>query len=337
MTDDDDLFPDDFDELPPLPRAGADRRHLIEPADWLRFEAALARALADAAMSVGRLDQMLAAMDRDARAGATRRLALIEIESMLWAQSTPLRREEIGRDLMEARADSDLDAMGLARWALRRLEGQGSLTDLRSFLALRRVDVAGLDDPVAPRPAGDDFDAAATSFHEVMSRLQPLHPLSRAPAARIGWRLAEVSPPEDLVEAACWNGRAMASGCEALAFVPLGRHGRAVWNDGAEQPERLARHLAAVTAGTEEARLTLRRIADWAEDARRRTATIKGDNPARIIAALAAHPLMSTAMVETAAGTSRATAERLLARMYGQGVVREVTGTKRFRLWTAAA
>ena len=84
-------------------------------------------------------------------------------------------------------------------------------------------------------------------------------------------------------------------------------------------------------------RLTLRRIADWAEDARRRTATIKGDNPARIIAALAAHPLMSTAMVETAAGTSRATAERLLARMYAQGVVREVTGTKRFRLWTAAA
>lgn len=335
MDDEDDQFGAGFDALPPLPRAP--RGRLIESRDWLRAEAQSARALAQAAMAVGRLDQMLAAMDRDHRAGATRRLALIEIEAMLWAQAIPMRREEIGRDLMEARADTDLEAMRLARWALRRLEGQGDLADLRGFLGLRRVDVAGLDDPIAPRPAGQDFDAAAAAFFEVLAELAPLHPISRAPVARIAWRLAEVSPPEDLIEAACWNARAMAEGCDALAFLPLGRHGRAVWNDGGEPEGRLQRHLAAAAAGADEARQALRRVADWAAEARRRTARIKGDNPGRIIAALSANPLMTTAMVEAATGTSRDTAERLLARMQAGGLVREVTGSRRFRLWSAAA
>lgn len=48
-------------------------------------------------------------------------------------------------------------------------------------------------------------------------------------------------------------------------------------------------------------------------------------------------PLMTTAMVEEQAGISRDTAERLLRGMQRDGLVREVTGTRRFRLWTAAA
>ncbi|MBM3605615.1 MAG: hypothetical protein FJX25_12945 [Alphaproteobacteria bacterium] len=46
-------------------------------------------------------------------------------EAMLWAQGLILRRDEIGRDLMETRANSDPEAMQLARWALRRLRGRG--------------------------------------------------------------------------------------------------------------------------------------------------------------------------------------------------------------------
>jgi len=78
----------------------------------------------------------------------------------------------------------------------------------------------------------------------------------------------------------------------------------------------------------------LKRVSDWADRARRETAGIKGDNPARVIAGLAAHPLMSTAMVETATGISRDTAERLLARMQAMGLLREITGARRFRLWS---
>jgi DNA-binding IclR family transcriptional regulator len=80
----------------------------------------------------------------------------------------------------------------------------------------------------------------------------------------------------------------------------------------------------------------LDRLTDWAQAAREATAAIKGQNPARIIAALAAHPILHTAQVEDLAGISRDTAERLLSRMRGMGLVREITGARRFRLWAAA-
>lgn len=332
----------DFDPLEddpgydtPLPQA--DRRDLLRPKDWQGAEADLAGVLADAAMSAGRLDSMLAEMPDEARAGASRRLALIEVETMLWAQGTPLRREAIGRDLMEARADADLDAMHLARWALRRLEGQSQIKDLRGFLGLHRSDNPALQDTLAQRPAGLAFDESAEGFAQGQAMAERLHPLSRGPFHRMLWRLSDLSPTGDLVEAAVWSGRAMAIRSEALSFVPLGRHGRQVWGDTGTPPERLHRHLLAVTEGCAEARLHLRRVAEWAAEAVKRTEAIKGKNPARVIAALAAQPLMSTAMVEQATGTSRDTAERLLARMHQMGLVREMTGTRRFRLWAAAA
>ncbi len=40
-------------------------------------------------------------------------------------------------------------------------------------------------------------------------------------------------------------------------------------------------------------------------------------------------------MIEQAAGISRDTAERLLARMQDMGLVREITGASRFRIWAA--
>ncbi|MFV0384393.1 hypothetical protein [Paracoccus sp. (in: a-proteobacteria)] len=335
-----DFDPEEFDDemgvfAPPLPRA--DRRDLIRPAEWRAAEAGLASTLAGAALAVGRLDAMLAGMDDRARQGATRRLALIEVETMLWAQGTPLRREEIGRDLMEARADADLDAMQLARWALRRLEGQGSLDDLRNFLGLHRSDSPALGDALALRPAGHDFDSAAEGFAQGLHLSRGLHPLSCGPFARMVWRLSDLSPVDDLVEAATWAARHMARCCEALRFVPMGRHGRQVWTDTGDPATRLERHLTALSEGSAEARLHLVRVGEWAADALRRTAPIKGSNPARVIAALAAQPLMTTAMVEEATGASRDTAERLLARMYDMGLVRELTGTRRFRLWAAAA
>lgn len=320
---------------PPLPVA--DRRRLLLPADWIAAEAGLAHALADAALAVGRLDADLAATPSGARAGAIRRLALIETEAMLWAQGTPLRREEIGRDLMEARADTDLAAMAQARWAVRRLEGQSDPDDPRGFLGLHRVDAAGLAEPLAQRPAGAEFDDAAQGFLADMQDFTGLHPLSRGPVAAALWRIAGLSATDDLLESAVWCGRRLAGGCEALVFLPLGRHGRSVWNGGGAPAERLGRHLGALRDGATEARAQLLRVAAWASRAREACTGIRGQNPARVIAALAAHPLMNTAMVEDAAGISRDTAERLLARMAEMGLVREITGTRRFRLWTAAA
>lgn len=318
---------------------GADpsaNRPLFDAQDWRAAQAGLALELAQAAQALGRLDEAMAAMEEAARAGATRRLALIETEAMLWAQGRPLRREEIGRDLMEARAGADLEAMRIARWGLRRLEGQGDPGDLRGFLGLYRTEIGGLAEPLAPRPTGEDFDAAEAEFRQLAASLTGVLPLARAPAMRSLWRLCGISAPEALSESATWTARDMALGCEALSFVPLGRHGRAVWIDGGPAPERLRRHLAAVTQGMTEARQELARINGWRGRALRATARIKGDNPARVIAELAAHPLLSAAMLEAQAEISRDTAERLLARLRDLGLAREITGGQRFRLWTAA-
>ena len=309
---------------------------LFDADGWRAAQAALAADLAMAAQALGRLDEVMAAMPDDQRTGATLRLALIETEAMLWAQGRPLRREEIGRDLMEARARADLEAMRIARWGLRRLEGQGDPADLRGFLGLYRTEIGGLAEPLAARPTGDDFDAAAAEFWALTGQLDGVIAIARTPALRSAWRLCGISAPEALSESACWTARDMALGCEALRFVPLGRHGRGVWIDGGPPEDRLRRHLAAVTQGVTEARQELARLADWRVRALQATARIKGDNPARVIAELAAHPLLSAAMVEARAGISRDTAERLLARLRALGLAREITGGRRFRLWTAS-
>lgn len=308
-----------------------------DPEVWRKAQAAQARLLAEAAQELGRLDATLAALPEAEAQGARQRLALEETEAMLWAEGLVLRRDEIGRDLMGARVGSDPEAMRLARWTLRRLEGQGNLADLPGFLGLHRrqtsSDVA--DAALSVRPRGADFDAAGQEFLDVLSHAADLHPLSRGPLTLMLWRLAGLSPPERIAEAATWSARHMAAECDCLRFVPLGRHGRRVWTAYGPPADRLSAHLEAVRLGAQEARQAVRQISRWTVSARAATAGIKGANPARVIAVLAARPLVSAMQVEAEAGVSRMTAERMLNRLAQMGLTREVTGGSRFRFWTA--
>lgn len=321
------MIDDDFTDQP--------TPDLARPAPWRAAQAQLATELAAAAMAVGRLDALLSASGHDAP-GAIRRMALTEVQEIMWAQGTPLPRDEIGRDLMAARAGTDLDAMAQARWAIRRLEGRGDPADLRGFLGLHRL--TDTDLPLqGARPVGADFDASAAALLSAAAGYGDLHPLARAPVLRLLWRRADLSPPELLAESAVWTGRQMAQGCEVLPFVPFGRLGRGIWIESGDPLRRLSRHLDAARQGTDAARVQIQRLTAWADEARRATAPIKGHNLARVIAVMVAQPLASAAMVEQDAGVSRMTAERLLTRMQTMGLIREITGARRFRLWTALA
>lgn len=151
------------------------------------------------------------------------------------------------------------------------------------------------------------------------------------------WQLSGISPDGDLLEGAVWASRLMADeiGDVGLPFLSLGRAAARVLPAGGSPGERLRVHLAALTSGAESARRDLVRIAGWTERARSATLGIKGNNPSKIIATLRDRPLSSTATIERTAGISRDTAERLLARLQEMGLVREVTGAKRFRIWAA--
>lgn len=311
------------DDAPPLPRA--DGRLLVDPGDWLTAQASLAVGLADAAQALGGLDQVVAGDP-----GMVRRLAMIEVEVMLWASGTPLPKEEIGRDLMAGRASSDPQVMARARWALRRLEGQADTGDLRGFLGLYKVD----DPAMTGRMAGADFDGAARDFLRLVDH-PGLHPLTRAALVMTAWPLAGLSPDEDLMEPACFAARIATARLDNLPFAPLGQAGRRIWRPGGTVADRLSAWLDAIRDGALGARAEALRLDDWVARATQTTARMRGDTAARVIAALRAVPVMTTEMVEQDIGASRDTAERVLARLHGMGLIREITGTRRFRLWAA--
>ena len=308
-------------------------RDLPDLAPWSAAQVAHLRPLADAALAVGRLDADVVALPPDQRAGFLRRLALIEVDEILWAEGRPLPREDIAVDLMDARAASDPEAVRFSRWAVRRLEGQSKLDDLRAFLGLHRVESAG--QATWLRPTGIEFDEAAQMFQTGRQGASGLYPLARAPFLRMLWRLADLSPDAAGGEAAIWIARDMAAGCQGLTFLPLGRGQRRLLTEIGTPEERLGRHLELLTEGTRSARRMLGQLNQWRREATEITDQIKGRTPSRIISAVAAQPLISAAAVAQATGISRLTAERQLARLQEIGLIREITGAKRFRLWSA--
>lgn len=330
MSDDDLWFlPGSAEEHDPVHEEARPRPPWLGPVparEWEKAQAAMALPLARAAMAVGALDAVLGGDP-----GMTRRLALIEVEAMLWAEGTPVPREDIGRDLMMlGRPGTNPLAMARARWAIRRLEGQADPRDLRSFLGLHQV-----EQPVETgRVAGQVFDDSAEEFLALLEG-NTLHPLTQAAMSIALWQMSGMSPIEDVTESATFAARIATAGLDQLRFVPLGQGGRAVWRRGGPPEVRLAIWLEAVEEGARRARLEAGRLDDWARNAREQTAKMKGDTPARVIAALRNTPLMTTEMVEQQIGASRDTAERTLARLHGMELVREITGTRRYRLWSA--
>jgi len=286
---------------------------------------------------VERLEAVLAMLPAPEADGAGRRLALLEVEAMLWAQGLTLRCDGIGRDLMDAQAGSDPEAMRLARWAVRRLDGQGVLADLPAFLGLHCRD----DMPEGAWPG------VACAFRDRTST-----PPQRRSPGRSGASMVFIPSPGGQALLALWRMAGL-SRRTTRSSLPSGRpeHGggrrgaalraprparaagldrpwsfggsaggpsgcRASWGLGGAQPDPADQGL-----GTQ---------------ARAATAGVKGANAARVNGVLAARPLISTMEVETLAGISRPTAARMLTRLSHLGLIREVTGRRRFRLWVAS-
>ena len=79
-------------------------------------------------------------------------------------------------------------------------------------------------------------------------------------------------------------------------------------------------NLGAVASGAHTGREEIRRLEAWAAKARFATSGIRGQNAARVIAVLAARPLVSAEDVATGAGIIRMTAERMLDWMTEMGL-----------------
>lgn len=164
------------------------------------------------------------------------------------------------------------------------------------------------------RPTGPEFDAAAAEWQAALARLGGVHPFTAALFGLRAWRLAGLSVPEDVIEAATAAGRAAAAENRALPFVSLAPRGLS-WGRGGAVEDLLALWLAEIRDGALTSLAELERVALWQQRALAGVANLGGSNPARLIAALAARPYATAEDLATAAGVSRDTAERLLSKL----------------------
>ena len=81
--------------------------------------------------------------------------------------------------------------------------------------------------------------------------------------------------------------------------------------------------------------LHLERLSDWQAKAETALADLQGRTPPALIGVLAEWPTVTAPMAEAATKASRASVQRNLTLMQTRGLIREVTGQGRYRVWTA--
>lgn len=338
-------------DLPPLPRA--DRGPLPRSADWARTwartwavaEAALARDLAGVTLLFGALDERLrhgvSGGEGGRGDGWRHRLALIAAAEISWAAGDRVAQERLALWAVLRLSGPQQDAQALARagWALRRLEG-GPTVELDSIEGL----LAFFDRQHLTAAAGD---SGLADLIQIGQSLHHLHPVTQAAALFQGWRMLGGDTAQgDVVrhiEAAVLAARLGArigarqgpgDGAGAM-FMPLGLTGLSDGHSGNAVQDQLALWFGRVEQAIRAALRHLDQLARWQGCAQAAMAGLQGRTPGLLIGVLAAWPQVTAAMAEELTGTARATVQRNLTLLQKAGLIREVTGQGRYRVWTA--
>ncbi len=329
MTEDDLWFlpgpiEDEPADLPPGPRAEPQEAAVLEA--WRKVEASHAARLARVAGRLGALDDRL----RRGPDGWRHRLALIEAADLSWFEGDRIGPDRLALWISLRLSGVQDDTAGLARigWAVRRLTGgPGPELELSAFLDRR--DPENLGDDAEP------FVDRAGGWLDLMAQAADLHPITRACMGFHLWSLAGLGQQGDRMEAAVTASRVAASEGKGVVFAPLAMGGAGGLRVGGLPAERLARWLD----GMEIACLTAMRHLDgveaWAARAAIEMTPLSGKTPRTLRAVLTEWPLVSVPMAEALTGASRAAVQRNLAWMEARGLIREVTGQGRFRMWRA--
>lgn len=319
---------DSVDPTSPLPRAN--RSKLIDVDAWRTAEATLAVPLAQVAAKLGALDERL----RRAPEGWRHRLALIEASGLSWLGTERISAERLSlwRAMRLSGVQEDNRALARADWACRRLTA-GPMPDVTSAESV--MDFLGRQDPTEPdhvlRPSGEPIGDHLAAWCEEMDRARDLHPISRAVFGHFLWGptglLAHVTGSE--MEAAVLAARlAVNELIGGALFLPLAGGGLSGLRRVGNPEERLRRFLAGAGAAV---LATLRHL-DQLEAWQGRS----GRTPKRLVEVLSEWPLVSAPMAEQHTGSSRAAVQRNLNEFTALGLIREVTGQGRYRVWCAS-
>lgn len=339
---------EDPDVFPPGPQPEGTEPEVVDA--WRAAEAGQAAQLAHVAARLGILDERL----RRGPVGWRQRLALIEASELSW-----LTQDRIGLDrlslyvaLRVSTATDDAQALYRMGWTVRRLAGGpgpiggSGVADLEAFLDRRdrpghreRFDEAKVPSRVQDMMDREAFEHRAASWLAMMRHATDLHPVTRACMGFHLWHVAELSPVDDPLEAAVAAARvAVADLASSLdrpgtVFAPIAMGGGAGVRTIGEPATRLARWLNAMESAVFAALRRLEEIEAWAAAAERAMAPLSGKTPPMLRAVFTSWPLVSAQMGETLTGSHRATVQRNIDWMEERGLIREVTGQGRYRMW----
>lgn len=311
------FLPDAAEEGGPL--RGTPPGQLIDSAAWRAAEATLAGDLAELAFDLGRLAERV----RGAGPGAVQRLALEEAASLSWWTADRVGADRLALWLSYRIGAADEGGEGLIRtaWAARRL-----MAPPQSGVAATVADLLG--------ETGRGDPALATDVAGVLRDLSGLTSVSRGCAAFHLWRSLDERPDHLRgLEAAVLGARLAGQG--GLPFLPLALTGFGALTATGAVDRRLAAWIAGAHRAVLSALMALERLTDWRARALAETTDLSGRTPQLLIAAVAAHPMLAAAQAEAETGASRAAVQRNLDILQTRGLIREVTGQGRFRVWAA--
>lgn len=340
---------DEPDYLPPGPPPEATETDVVDV--WRAAEAGQAAQLARVAARLGILDERL----RHGPVGWRQRLALIEASDLSW-----LTQDRIGLDrlslymaLRVSTATDDAQALYRIGWTVRRLTGgPAPLTrglavgDLETFLDRRdrpgqgeRFEDAKAPSRVVEMAEREAFEDRAAGWLAMMDQAEDLHPVTRSCMGFHLWHVAELSPVDDPLEAAVTAARiaiadlAPSGSTPGAIFAPIAMGGGGGFRAIGDQRARLARWLNAIESATFAALRRLEQIEAWAANAERVMAPLSGKTPPMLRDLFTSWPLVSVQMAEKLTGAHRATVQRNIDWMEERGLIREVTGQGRYRMW----
>jgi hypothetical protein len=314
------------DSLPPGPRAEPRETEVLD--DWRKAEASHAARLARVAGRLGALDDRM----KRGPEGWRHRLALIEAADLSWFAGDRIGPDRLALwiSMRQSGAQDNTAALARVGWAVRRLTGgPGPEVDLSAFLDRR--DPENLADEAEP------FADRAGGWLDLTAQASELHPISRACMGFHLWSLAGLGQQGDRMEAAVTAARVAAGEGKGkgAVFAPLAMGGAGGLRAGGPPANRLARWLEGMEAACLTAMRHLDDIEAWSARAEVEMTQLSGKTPRALGAALTERPLVSAPMAEALTGASRAAVQRNLAWMEVHGLVRELTGQGRYRMWRA--
>lgn len=313
---------------PPLPRTA--QKNLFDPAEWRAAQNSVSGELAHLAQAFGELDVRL----RDAPPGLHLRLALREASDLSWwsGDRLSLDRLSLWHLLRIGSTENTEQAYARAGWAIRRLSTSGALEeDLTGFLgrASEGEEISEFGAEVG----------AVQAMAELMTTLTDLHPVTQSAILFNAWKILGAPWSRDL-EAAVLAAKHASSISrkpgQGARFLPLALSGAETFRGQGSVEQKLRYWVCGAERATLAALLHLEVVSEWQRKAQASVTDLSGRTPMQLITTFAAYPLVSAPMATRETGASRAAVQRNLDILAARGLIREITGQGRFRIWSIA-